>query len=67
MSSDDHTTLATDVLRGATAIAAFIGLDERNTYTAPQRGYLPAQKEGKQWVSTKSRLTAHYNPPPPKE
>jgi hypothetical protein len=53
-------SLADDVLRGCAAIAAYIGLDQRQTFHALQRGYLPAQKEGKTWVALKSRLTQHY-------
>ena len=51
--SDD---LASDILRGCPAIAEYIGLPERQTFYILQRKLLPAWKEGKFWVSTKSRL-----------
>jgi hypothetical protein len=56
--SDD---LASDILRGCPAIAEYIGLPERQTFYILQRKLLPAWKEGKFWVSTKSRLKRHYN------
>lgn len=58
-------SLADDILRGCASIAKFIGEDERRTFTLLQEGVLPAQKERNIWVSTKSRLRAHYNPPQP--
>ena len=61
MADKNQSSLAEDVLRGCANIAAFIGLDERQTFHALQRGYLPASKEGKVWVTTKTRLRAHYN------
>jgi len=53
--------LADDVLRGAQAIADYIGLDVRKCFYALERGHVPAIKEGSQWVTTRSRLRAHYN------
>jgi hypothetical protein len=64
-------SLASDILRGAKAIADYIGMNERDTYDKLEKGYLPANKEGSIWVSTKSRLTQHYNEdryvPPPRD
>jgi hypothetical protein len=69
MPSDDY-RLADDLLRGAEAIADFIGLDTRDCFFHLQRGTIPAFKEGRTWVTTKSRLRRHYNEsrfePPPK-
>jgi len=63
--------LANDLLRGAAKIGAFIGLGLRETFYGLQEGHIPATKEGKTWVTTKSRLRRHYNEeryePPPKE
>ena len=63
----NQSDLAADILRGAAAIGAFIGLDERQTFHGLQNGHIPATKEGRVWVSTRSRLRRHYNegtPPP---
>jgi len=60
MSNDDY-VLADDILRGAQAIARFIGKDVRETFYALERGHIPALKEGGVWTSTRSRLTRHYN------
>jgi hypothetical protein len=57
----DQSDLAADILRGAAAIGAFIGLDERQTFHGLQNGHIPATKEGRVWVSTRSRLRRHYN------
>jgi hypothetical protein len=56
-----ETSLADDIIRGADAIGAFIGLDPRQTFYNLQRGVIPATKEGRLWVTTKSRLRRHYN------
>jgi hypothetical protein len=68
MSSSE--TLADDILRGALAIGKFVGLEPRQTFHHLQAGDLPAVKEGRVWVSTKSRLRHFYNEaryqPPPK-
>jgi hypothetical protein len=53
-------SLADDLLRGAAQISAFIGLDLRQTFHALQQGHIPATKEGKTWVGSKSRLRKHY-------
>jgi hypothetical protein len=67
---DDGDSLADDLLRGANAIAAFLGLDRRQAFYFLQKGSIPAVKEGSVWVTTKSRLRRHYNEglyrPPPK-
>jgi hypothetical protein len=57
---DQSDNLADDILRGCPAIAAYIGLPERQTFYILQRNLLPAWKEGKFWVSTRSRLSHHY-------
>lgn len=62
-------SIADDILRGCAAIARFVGLNERDCFFKLERGYLPANKEGSIWVSTKSRLRQHYSearytPPP---
>lgn len=57
---DDGESLAHDLLRGAAKIGAFIGLDPRQTFHGLQRGHIPATKEGKTWVGSKTRLREHY-------
>jgi hypothetical protein len=59
--SPDASDLAADILRGAQAIGRFIGLPERQTFHGLQQGHIPATKEGRVWVTTKSRLRRHYN------
>ena len=54
-------SLATDILRGAEAIARYVGLDVRQCFYRLEQGDLPAVKEGAVWVTTKSRLRKHYN------
>jgi hypothetical protein len=63
MSDEDINTppLADDLLRGCAAISAFVGLNERQGFHALQHGHLPATKEGRIWISSKSRLRQHYN------
>lgn len=53
-------SLANDLLRGAKAIAAFIGIDGRRCYYALEHGYIPATKEGETWVAAKSVLRRYY-------
>jgi hypothetical protein len=49
-----------DILRGVKQIADFIGEDERRAYHKLSRGYIPAGKEGSEWVASKSVLRGHY-------
>jgi hypothetical protein len=41
---------------GVRAIAAAANLTPRQTYHALERGYLPASKAGRKWVTTSRRL-----------
>jgi hypothetical protein len=52
--------IADDILRGVKDIAAFIGDDEKATNHKLATGKLPAGKEGKQWIASKSVLREHY-------
>ena len=45
-----------EVLWGAKAIAAAIDRDVRQTFHMLGNGYLPANKVGRIWVSTRNRL-----------
>jgi hypothetical protein len=67
---DADESLADDLLRGADAIAAFLGLGRRQAFHFLQKGSIPAVKEGNVWVGSKSRLRKHYTEgrylPPPK-
>ena len=60
-------SLASDLLRGAKAIGDFIGEDEREAFYKLEKGYIPATKEGRLWVASKTRLAAFYggNSKPP--
>lgn len=49
------------LLRGVPRIARFLGEDRRRTYWLLQSGRLPAVKEGKAWVTTRSALREHYS------
>jgi hypothetical protein len=59
MDDQDH-TLANDILRGAEAIGAEVGLNARRAFAGLQAGWLPGWKEGGLWCSTRSALKAHY-------
>jgi hypothetical protein len=50
-----------EILRGAPAIARAIGETERRTYGLLEARILPAQKEGRIWVTTRTRLRRHYS------
>jgi hypothetical protein len=53
-------TLGDDVLRGAAAIAAFIGEPERRTRHLLDRGLVPAGQIGRIWHGSKRKIRAHY-------
>jgi hypothetical protein len=61
MPSSETETLAGDILRGCAAIAAYIDRAPRETFYLLQGGVLPAFKQGRIWLSTKSRLREYYN------
>ena len=55
----EHQLEAVDLDRpiwGVEAIAAAANLTPRQTYHALERGYLPASKAGRKWVTTPRRL-----------
>jgi hypothetical protein len=52
--------MGADLLRGVKNIARFINEDERSTYHKLSRGYVPAGKEGSEWIASKSVLREHY-------
>ena len=52
--------LKEDILKGAKAIGNEINESERRTYYLCERGYIPAKKIGRLWVSSKSALRKHY-------
>jgi len=53
--------LSNDVLWGCTAIATEINRPEHITFRLLQRGLIPAEKMGAIWVTTRTRLRAHFN------
>ena len=55
-SNDNH--LAEDILRGAGAIAAFLGFPRRTVYHAAAKGHLPTFRIGDLVCARKSTLTA---------
>ena len=55
-----NTSLRDDIVRGAEAIGAEVGLKPRRAFTGLQEGWLPGWKEGSLWVSSRSALRAHY-------
>jgi hypothetical protein len=59
MPSND-TSLADDLLRGADEIGAFINRDRRQTFYLLQTATIPAFKENRLWVASKSILRKHY-------
>jgi hypothetical protein len=57
-----HDSIGGDLLRGAQAIADFVGLKVRDAFDKLEKGYLPATKEGHLWVASKSALRALSRP-----
>jgi len=57
---DADESLADDLLRGAGAIGAYIGRNERQAFHGLQTGAIPGRKEGGTWVSSKTVLRKHY-------
>jgi hypothetical protein len=60
VSTNNEIPLADDLLKGAQAIADYIGDDVRDTFYGLQKGYLPARKHGHHWISSKSALRRHF-------
>lgn len=54
----DNDNLAADLLRGADAIATFLGFPRRAVYHAVSRGHLPSFKVGETICARRSTLTA---------
>lgn len=54
----DNDNLAADLLRGADAIASFLGFPRRAVYHAVSRGHLPSFKVGETICARRSTLTA---------
>jgi hypothetical protein len=55
-------SLGGDLLRGAKAIASFIGEpDEKRIYYLAECGYLPIGREGAILIASKTALRAHYH------
>jgi hypothetical protein len=52
--------LAADLLFGAQAIADEIGASLRRTFHLLEGGHLPADKCGRTWVSTRTRLRRFF-------
>lgn len=55
----DAASLAGDILKGATAIAEFIGTTDRAALHLCYTGQVPAFKRGGQWCMRKSRYRRH--------
>ena len=53
--------LSDDVLWGCAAIAAEINRPTHITFRMLQQGLIPAEKLGAIWVTTRTRLRAHFN------
>lgn len=49
-----------DLIWGVKAIAAELGIPERRAFYLVENGRLPAKKEGRLWVSSRSALRRHY-------
>lgn len=56
--TSDNDNLAADILRGAEAISAFIGLPRRAVYHAVSKGHLPHFKIGEMICARRSTLVA---------
>ena len=53
--------LADDLLHGAAAIGAYIGVDERRAFYLLSKGYIPATKAGASWIGSKRRLRRYFS------
>jgi hypothetical protein len=54
--------LSDDILVGAAAIAAFIGIDERSARYQIDQGNIPTTRMGRLILSTKSALRRRFTP-----
>ncbi|MBV9826122.1 MAG: hypothetical protein JO001_10675 [Alphaproteobacteria bacterium] len=52
--------LSDDLLKGAEAIAKYIGESRRRTFYLMERALIPCGKEGSIWVASRRALSAHY-------
>jgi hypothetical protein len=50
-----------DILWGAEEIGREVDLDTRAAFYALERGYLPASKIGRKWVTTRGRLLKKFS------
>ena len=55
----ENEDLATDLLDGVPAIAAFAGWSRRRTYYLVENDLVPAFKIGKKWAARRSTLRRH--------
>jgi hypothetical protein len=53
-------TLASDVLRGVNAIAAFLGEKPRRVNYLIRKRRLPVGRDGGQWIASRRVLRQHY-------
>jgi hypothetical protein len=49
-----------DLLKGAAAIASYLGLTERQVYHYLEAGNLPAKKVGKVWIASPKKLREFF-------
>jgi hypothetical protein len=56
--------LRDDLIFGAKAIAAELGLGQRRVFYLLESKHLPAMKAGRIWVASRRRLRAHFNSDP---
>ncbi len=59
---DDDKTLAADLLHGAAAIAAFIGIKERQARHQIEQGNIPVTRLGRLIISSKRALRQRFVP-----
>jgi hypothetical protein len=59
-SDADDITPAADRIEGAKAIAAFLGITERQARWRLDRGLIPHAREGERFVASKSALREHW-------
>ena len=56
MSDSDKSSEGSDLLWGCAAIAKAIGRTERQAYHMLEAGQLPANRVGRRWVGSRTRL-----------
>jgi hypothetical protein len=61
MESNEHQNERLDLLWGVKAIAAYLGLNERQTHYQIENDVIPVKRQGRLIVASKSALRKHFS------